>query len=343
MEMYKEIMTYAADKNASDIHFEPSEENVRIRLRIDGKITAYKTVDSETYTVISNKILYHSGIDVLAAGTTADGRYSEYLGGVPYNIRVSVLPVLHGMKIVLRLLRKNTVYNISNIGLSEKEHALADKIIHSLGGLVLVAGPTGSGKTTTLYSFIQVLNNEGLNISTVEDPIEYEIDGVNQSQVNIKTGYSFSVGLKSILRQDPDIIMIGEIRDEETAQTAVSAAIAGKLVFATIHTSDSLGTVSRLINMGVKPYLLAESLLAVFSQRLVNIIVSGKPTKRTAVYEIFVPSDDARRIIERGTDIIELRRIVENEGFEPLSKKLHELFENNRIPYEDLIRLSAAE
>ena len=265
------IIQHAAKAGASDIHFEPMENALRIRFRIDGKLQEVMRPTKSAHPAIVTRIKIMCNLDISEKRIPQDGRVNTEIDGRKIDLRISVLPTAYGEKIVIRLLGLgNTTYSIDKLGLSETNRTMFDKIIKSANGIILVSGPTGSGKTTTLYSALMDLNKVETNIITVEDPVEFKMDGVNQVQVNTRAGLTFATGLRSILRQDPDIIMIGEIRDAETAQIAMRAAITGHLVLSTIHTNDAPSSIARLIDMGIEPFLAASSLVGVIAQRLVR-------------------------------------------------------------------------
>ena len=265
------IIQHAAKSGASDIHIEPLENAVRVRFRIDGKLQEVMRPSKSTHQAIITRVKIIGGMDIAEKRIPQDGRVQFELENRNIDLRISILPTAYGEKIVLRLLGlENTVYSVDRLGLSESNRAMFDKIIKSANGIILVSGPTGSGKTTTLYSALMDLNKIDTNIITVEDPVEFKMEGVNQGQVNQRAGLTFATGLRSILCQDPDIIMIGEIRDGETAQIAMRAAITGHLVLSTIHTNDAPSSIARLIDMGIEPYLAASSLVGIIAQRLVR-------------------------------------------------------------------------
>ena len=263
----KEAIPY----RASDIHIEPSETTVRVRYRIDGDLLTRAEFPIDSYPAIVSRLKILSGINVAETRTPQDGRISLNVNGTPYDFRVSTLPMIFGEKFVIRILDKSS-FRLSreDLGFSEENNELIDRILAAPHGIILLCGPTGSGKSTTLYTFLKELNTTKVNIVTVEDPVEYTLNGINQVQVNPKADLTFANAIRSILRQDPDIVMIGEIRDEETAQIAIRAAITGHLVLSTIHTNDAPSSVSRLVEMGASSYLVGDALVAVIAQRLVK-------------------------------------------------------------------------
>ena len=338
--MVDSIIQHAVRARASDIHIEPFEKNIRIRFRIDGELQEIMTSSKTTHSAIVTRIKIIGRMDIAEKRIPQDGRVDMNIDNKDIDLRISVLPTVYGEKIVLRLLdRSSTILTKTQLGFSAENIRMFDKLIQSPNGIILVTGPTGSGKTTTLYAVLQELNKIGRNIITVEDPVEYRLEGINQVQVNIKAGLTFASGLRSILRQDPDIIMIGEIRDTETAKIAVRAAITGHLVLSTMHTNDSASAVSRLVDMGIEPYLVSSSVVGVVAQRLVkkictNCKIEYKPSHsemdllqlnendvlykgqgcslcnnagykgRTAIHEILLMTRELREMVDRHDSIM---------------------------------------
>ena len=267
------LLTQAVRDGASDIHIEPFETRSVVRFRLDGVLRDIVEPQKVLHGVLVSRIKIMARLDIAEKRLPQDGRITLRLAGRPVDVRVSTLPTGHGERVVMRLLDKQAGrLNLTNLGMAEATLTTLDRLIHQPHGILLVTGPTGSGKTTTLYAGLGQLDTSRYNIMTVEDPIEYDLDGVGQTQVNSKIELSFARALRAILRQDPDIIMIGEIRDLETAQIAVQASLTGHLVLATLHTNDSVGAVTRLVDMGVEPFLVASSLIGVLAQRLVRRI-----------------------------------------------------------------------
>jgi type IV pilus assembly protein PilB len=265
------IIKKAIESRVSDIHFEPFEKQFKIRYRIDGELKEYDTISIEVYSSIVTRIKILGSMNTTEKRLPQDGKICVPVDGNNIDCRVSTLPTMYGEKIVIRILRKEGfLINKNNIGLSNKELNTLNKIIKIPHGLILVTGPTGSGKTTTLYSILNDFKTSKTNIVTIENPIEFAIEGINQVNVNTNIGLSFGIGLRAILRQDPDVIMIGEIRDSETAEIAIRAAITGHVVLSTIHTNDAPSAVIRLIDMGIEPYLVSSAISGVISQRLVK-------------------------------------------------------------------------
>lgn len=271
VQLVNKIIEQAARKRSSDIHIEALEDRVRVRYRIDGVLKQEMQYDIELLNAIVARVKIIGGMDISEKRKPQDGRITSVVDGVEYDIRVSVLPTVFGEKIVMRLTQKKALNrDKKDLGLAPDELVQFDRILSHPHGIILVTGPTGSGKSTTLYTALSELNTEDVNIITVEDPVEANIDGINQVQVNNKAEMTFANALRSILRQDPDIIMIGEIRDNETAEIAVKASITGHLVVSTLHTNSSASTITRLEDMGIEPYLIADSVVGVIAQRLVR-------------------------------------------------------------------------
>ncbi len=267
------ILRYATDGNASDIHIEHTRENVRVRFRVDGVLNTSLILPAKVHSAVVARIKILSNMRLDEKRKPQDGRFSVVIEGRKIDFRVSTFPTYFGEKIVMRLLDQGKgVKKLSEMGLTEKNLNLIKKAIKRSYGLILVSGPTGSGKSTTLYSMLNELDRDTQNVLSLEDPIEYSIDGVSQSQIKPEIDYTFANGLRTTLRQDPDIIMVGEIRDSETAKLAIQAALTGHLVLATIHTNNAAGVIPRLIDMKVDPYLIAPTLIIAIAQRLVNLL-----------------------------------------------------------------------
>lgn len=267
------IIHQAISKNASDIHIEPFEDCIYVRLRIDGQLCKILTLDISALSGIVTRIKILSKLDIAQHRIPQDGRIDIKLDDLSFDLRVSVLPTIHGEKVEIRIIyNSNDILTKENIGFFENDLIEFNKLFSNTNGIILVTGPTGSGKSTTLAAAIKDLNKENINIVTVEDPVEKKIKGVNQVNINTKAGFDFPQTLRSILRQDPDIIMIGEIRDSETADIAMRAAITGHLVLSTLHTNDAVSSIPRLIDMGVESYMITSCLKAVIAQRLVRKI-----------------------------------------------------------------------
>ena len=277
----------SVEMKASDIHIEPFEREIRIRYRIDGKLQTVNTLGIESLGPLVTRIKILAGLNIAEKRIPQDGRIMVNVDGKEIDLRVSVLPVVNGEKIVIRVLNTGgAILSKNQLGMSEENIKRLDRIIANPHGIILVTGPTGSGKSTSLYSILRELNSNSVNIITVEDPVEFTMNGINQVNVNEKAGLTFASGLRSILRQDPDIVMIGEIRDEETAEIATRAAITGHLVLSTLHTNDAPSSIVRLVDMGIKPYLVSTSVVGVMAQRLVRKICTNcKEEYEASVYE----------------------------------------------------------
>lgn len=290
--LVNQLIEQAADGRASDVHFDPQQHAVVVRFRIDGVLHTQMKLPKHLQPVLTARIKIMANLNIAEHRLPQDGRIQLKVRGRPVDVRVATLPTIFGEKIVLRLLDlRNAVSRIDQLGLSERNREAFLSMIQAPHGIVLVTGPTGSGKTSTLYAALHHLNTESQNIITVEDPVEYQIEGVNQVQVNQAVGLTFAVGLRSILREDPNIIMVGEIRDEETAEIAIRAALTGHLVLSTLHTNDAPGAVTRLMDMGIEPYLIASTLRGVVAQRLVRRICSD-------CREAYTPPPDELRLLE---------------------------------------------
>ncbi len=267
------LLTQAVKDNASDIHIEPYENRMTVRFRIDGVLREVLQSKRAVAPIVVSRIKVMSKLDIAEKRLPQDGRISLRIAGRAVDVRVSTIPSGHGERVVLRLLDKQAGrLTLSNLGMAEDDQAAMDELVHRPHGILLVTGPTGSGKTTTLYAALERINDLTRNILTVEDPIEYHIDGIGQTQVNTKVEMTFARGLRAILRQDPDVVMVGEIRDLETAEIAVQASLTGHLVLSTLHTNTAVGAVTRLRDMGVEPFLLSSSLIGVLAQRLVRVL-----------------------------------------------------------------------
>jgi type IV pilus assembly protein PilB len=296
VQLVKSIIEQAVRQRASDIHFDALEKQVRVRYRIDGVLAEKMLYDIALLPAIVTRIKILAGLDISEKRKPQDGRMTMIVDHAEYDIRVSILPSTYGEKVVMRLTSSSSLTrNKSELGLREWEMKRFDHILSSPNGILLVTGPTGSGKSTTLYTALSELNSEEVNIITVEDPVEANIPGINQVQVNPKANLTFASALRSILRQDPDIIMIGEIRDYETASIAVQASITGHLVVSTLHTNSAAATITRLIDMGVESFLLADSVIGVIAQRLVRRLCTAcrKPRQATEEEKLLlgVPTD----------------------------------------------------
>jgi len=345
------VLTSAVKENASDIHIEPYENRLVIRFRIDGVLREVLQSRRAVAPLVVSRIKVMSKLDIAEKRLPQDGRISLRVAGRAVDVRVSTMPSGHGERVVLRLLDKHAGrIDLSHLGMERSTQDTIDELIHKPHGIILVTGPTGSGKTTTLYAALERINDNTRNIMTVEDPIEYYIDGIGQSQVNTKVEMTFARGLRAILRQDPDVVMVGEIRDLETAEIAVQASLTGHLVLSTLHTNTAVGAVTRLRDMGIEPFLLSSSLVGVLAQRLVRVLdpevreaykaseyecrllgmdpaqppVLYRPRDdvpggagykgRTGIYELVTIDDELRTMIHDGSGEHELERHARTRG-----------------------------
>ena len=276
------ILSEAIKSNASDIHIEPYEDHLSVRFRVDGILSEILRPTGRIAPMLNARVKVMSNLDIAEKRVPQDGRMSLKLGDKWIDIRVSTLPSSHGERVVLRILDKaDTQLNLEQLGMSSNTLRQFKEILKSPNGIILVTGPTGSGKTTTLYAGLNLINDQTRNILTVEDPVEYAIDGVGQTQVNTKVGMTFAKGLRAILRQDPDIVMVGEIRDLETAEIAIQSSLTGHLVLSTAHTNNSVSAITRMVDMGVESYLLSSTVKAILAQRLVRRLCSFCKDKYT--------------------------------------------------------------
>lgn len=370
------ILQNAIKSGASDIHIEPMAKNLKIRFRIDGQLQELMNSSMMAHSAIITRIKIMGNMDIAEKRLPQDGRVETKIDDQSIDLRLSILPTVYGEKAVIRILGGSTgALTREQLGLSTRNEILFDKISHSPNGIILVSGPTGSGKTTTLYSLLKEVNTPAVNIITVEDPVEYKLDGVNQVQVNAKAGLTFANGLRSILRQDPDIIMIGEIRDSETAQIAIRASITGHLVLSTIHTNDAASSVARLVDMGVESYLVSSSLVGVVAQRLVRNVCqnckagyapsesemellklseprplhkgTGCPVcnftgykGRSAIHEIIVMTKEMRELVNQGATIDEINKAAMDQGTVTLRESCIELVLEGRTTIEEMLKVT---
>lgn len=271
VKLVNQILTNAVQQRASDIHVDPQEDKVLVRYRVDGVLKTERTLSKNTQNVLTARIKIMSKLDITESRVPQDGRIKRTIDFHPVDLRISTLPTIYGEKIVMRILDLGSAMtDINKLSLNKLNYERFMKLIDRPNGIILITGPTGSGKSTTLYAALNHLNREDTNIITVEDPVEYQLEGINQVQVNTNVGMTFAKGLRAILRQDPNIIMVGEIRDQETAEIAIRSSLTGHLVLSTIHTNDAISTITRLTDMGIEPFLVASSLAGVVSQRLVR-------------------------------------------------------------------------
>ena len=370
------IIREAIPFRASDIHIEPFEKVIKVRYRIDGDLQNRADIPIESYGAICARIKIMSGMNIAERRTPQDGRINMVVAGKEYDFRVSCLPTIYGEKFVIRILDKSS-FNFTryDLGFTDNENHIVDKILARPHGIVLLTGPTGSGKSTTLYAFLKEVNKPTVNIITVEDPVEYTMMGINQTQVNTKANMTFAAALRSILRQDPDIIMIGEIRDEETAQIAIRSAITGHLVFSTLHTNDAPGAIIRLEDMGVPDYLVSDALVGVIAQRLVKrlcpackkrgktnakemeLLGIAEPISifrpqgcqfcnntgykgRVAVHEVMYVTDELKALIVREKTLDKLRELAKEGGMVPLWNACRELVFKGHTSIQELMTMN---
>lgn len=302
--LVNQIISNAVTERASDIHFDPQEVELKIRYRVDGVLMTERTLPKHMQNVIIARLKIMANLNITESRIPQDGRIKLTINFKPIDIRISTLPSIYGEKIVMRILDlSNALDQLDKVGFTEQNEATFKKMIHKPNGIVLITGPTGSGKSSTLYAALNQLNEETVNIITIEDPVEYQLAGINQVQVNEAVGMTFATGLRSILRQDPDIVMIGEIRDYETAQIAIRASLTGHLVLSTLHTNSAVAALTRLMDMGVEPFLISSSLTGVVAQRLVRRVCRDcteivEPTEREK--EIFVQANMQIETVQRG-------------------------------------------
>jgi len=270
------ILSYATEGNTSDVHIEPTNENVRVRFRVDGILNTSLILPLKVHSAVVARIKILSNMRLDEKRKPQDGRFSAKIAGRKIDFRVSTFPTYHGEKVVMRILDQSQgLRSLDDMGFSEANLKMIRKAIKRPYGLILITGPTGSGKSTSLYAMLNEVDRDHMNVLSLEDPVEYSIEGVSQSQIHPEIDYTFATGLRTIFRQDPDIIMVGEIRDKETAQLAIQAALTGHLVFSTLHTNDAIGAIPRLIDMGVEPFLIAPTLIITIAQRLVRRLCPG--------------------------------------------------------------------
>lgn len=365
--LFQDILQKSLQENASDIHIEPFNNLLKIRIRVDGNMKEIFSLELDLYQPLAAVIKYKANMDITEKRLPQDGRIDIKIKDLVVDIRISTVPTTYGEKIVLRLLSRDSFLKTKEeLGFSKKSIEKIQEIINKRTGILLVTGPTGSGKTTTLYSILKDLRNDSKNIMTIEDPVEYKMDGINQIQVNSKIGLTFEKGLKAILRQDPDIIMVGEIRDNETAKTAIRAAITGHLVISTLHTNDAISSIARLVDMEIPRYLLNSSLIGVISQRLVRkvcqncsneIVIEQSEEEsihtiipigceecsytgysgRTVVYEVLTIDDEIRDGIRHNKEEKDLRDIAIKNGMITFEDSYSDLINNKITTLEECI------
>ena len=360
--MLNALLTQAAKDGASDIHIEPYERSSAVRFRVDGTLREVVQPNRALHAALISRLKIMAELDIAEKRLPQDGRISLRIGGRAIDVRVSTLPSAHGERAVLRLLDKSeSKFTLEALGMNGKVLSAFNSLVHQPHGIVLVTGPTGSGKTTTLYASLSRIDTATTNVLTVEDPIEYELAGIGQTQVNAKIDLTFGKALRAILRQDPDVIMIGEIRDFETAQIAIQASLTGHLVLATLHTNDAPSAITRLIDMGIEPYLLSSSLLGAQAQRLVRKLCLackrqdadgrwhpvGCPAcsntgykGRTGVYELMVVDDTLRGLIHNRAAESELFSAARAHGFVPMRDDGARLVAEGITSLEEVLRVT---
>ncbi len=343
----EKILLSAKDIGSSDIHFEPYEERCRVRFRIDGKLKEQYIISLQEYPVIVNKLKIKAGLDISEKRLPQDGRITVKTPTDEFDIRVSSLPALHGEKLVLRILSKDANHIVlDDLGFTDQELKIYKETIKHPNGIVLISGPTGSGKTTTLYATLKLLNNEETNVLTIEDPIEYTLEGINQVQLKENIGLDFASTLRTFLRQDPDVIMVGEIRDAKTANMAIRAALTGHLVLSTIHTNSAWATISRLIDMDIPPFLIASTLNVSVAQRLVRKLCTSCKKEESISSNIFpeqfdIPKDLQKHFVAVGcshcyhTGYKDRKAIYE---IIPITKTLVKHIKNNELEIDHYIK-----
>ncbi len=365
--------------DATDIHIEPFKTYTRIRIRVNGDLIELMNVSNVVHNALVTRLKIISGMNIAEKRVPQDGRFSQVVDGTTLDVRVSNLPMVNGEKVVIRILSTGNVAlrKITDLGMTDYNYQRFSKLIKVPQGVLLVTGPTGSGKTTTLYAALGELAKPNVNVVTVEDPVEKDIEGINQCQVNAKAGMTFAAALRSILRQDPDIVMIGEMRDQETAEIAIRAAITGHMVLSTLHTNDSASTITRLVDMGVAPYMVATSLIGIVAQRLVKKIchecrtprmstpeeneLMGVPesitiydacgcpkcnntgyTGRTAIHEILTCTSEMTGLIANGGKIDQIAELAKKQGTKLLRDNVSELVQAGETSIEELVRVTYA-
>ena len=360
--MLNALLTQAAKDGASDIHIEPYERSSSVRFRVDGTLREVVQPNRALHAALISRLKIMAELDIAEKRLPQDGRISLRIGGRAIDVRVSTLPSAHGERAVLRLLDKGEAkFSLEGLGMDGEVLNTFDRLVHQPHGIVLVTGPTGSGKTTTLYASLGRLETSTTNILTVEDPVEYELPGIGQTQVNARIELTFAKALRAILRQDPDVIMIGEIRDYETAQIAIQASLTGHLVLATLHTNDAPSAVTRLTDMGVEPFLLSSSLLGVLAQRLVRKLCPdckrqddlgrwhpvGCPAcghsgyrGRTGVYELMVADEQVRSLIHGRAPEAQMRAAAEAAGLRSMREDGERLVAQGITSPEEVLRVT---
>jgi type IV pilus assembly protein PilB len=379
IKLVNKMFMRAIKDRASDIHIEPGSGGTRVRNRVDGIMQEVYSFPKELHTAIASRIKLISGVDIAESRKPQDGRISLKIENKDLDVRVSTYPTVYGENIVMRILDKSViVLGLEDLGLSQVELAFFEKLIQYPNGIILVTGPTGSGKTTTLYSALTTINSMEKNILTIEDPVEYELPLIRQTQINPKAGLTFSNGLRAILRQDPDIIMVGEIRDRETAEIAVQASLTGHLVLSTLHTNDAPSALARLIDMGIEPFLVASSIVGILAQRLVRTIcdkckeeykpeaqvlhdlgigTQGKFYRgkgcayckntgyrgRLGIFELLTINEDIKKMINAKATADQIREVAQKTGMRSLKEGGLEKVRMGLTTLEEILRVTKTE
>jgi general secretion pathway protein E/type IV pilus assembly protein PilB len=378
-----QVLSEAIDRRATDVHFEPFEDALRVRYRVDGVLQEANIPPEvrQFHPAIVSRLKILSHLDIAEKRLPQDGRIRLKVSGREVDVRVSVIPMLHGEAVVLRLLDRGAMLlGLEHLGMADRDREIFERILAMPHGIILVTGPTGSGKTTTLYAALSRINDVSRKIVTIEDPIEYHLRGINQIQVSSKAGLTFARGLRSILRHDPDVILVGEIRDRETAEIAVQASLTGHLVFSTLHTNDAPGALTRLVDMGIEPYLVASSLESVLAQRLVRLICKncketfpaedvealkrqfgdeapdvlywGRGCRecqgtgyrgRTGIFETMLVTGGIRGMILERTSAGEIRKTAARQGMMSLREDGWRLVRAGRTTVEEVLRVTTDE
>jgi general secretion pathway protein E len=375
IKLVNSLFYQAIKKGASDIHIEIHEKRGEVRFRIDGALKKHLDLDKSVVNLVINRIKVISNLDISEKRVPQDGRTQVSISGKTLDIRVSVLPTYYGERVVMRILMQSeSIPTLEELGFSQDLTEQFYKLLNHSHGMILVTGPTGSGKSTTLHSFLQHIASPDKNIITVEDPVEYNADHVSQIQVNEKVGLTFAAGLRSILRQDPDVVMVGEIRDQETAKIALQAALTGHLLLSTLHTNDSTSAITRLMDMGIVDYLISSTLIGVLAQRLARklcphckvptmlsdeIIQDLKLDSRKVYYkavgckkcdftgymgrqavgELFIMNDDVKDMMKKGFNDHEIREVMKKNGMKTISDKLRDMMIEGTTSYEEALRV----
>lgn len=352
-DFFEELLCFAIKKRSSDIHFETSNKSFIIRFRIDGALKQFFVLDKRLYVIASSVIKLFCSLDITQKRKPLNGRFSSQISDKKIDFRVSTMPTIKGESIVLRILDEFCEQKeLDNLGFNQLQLNLISQSIKSSSGLILITGPTGSGKTTTLYSILQQLNSEDKKIITIEDPIEYQLKNIQQVAVNASLGLTFNEILKHILRQDPDIIMIGEIRDQDSLQIAFQAALTGHLVLSTLHTNDAISTLNRLYDLQAKPYIVANTLKTIISQRLVLKCCSCVEgcekcnytnfEGRVSLSEVFNINSELSHLISKKSPLLDILQCAKSSGFKSIAQDAKQKIEENRTTLTEVYKVLGA-